>query len=435
MGPRKASSLDERVISSLDDRLNHAPLRKLLVDDIAARVEDGRGGMLALFGPWGSGKTSVIEGVRDEIENQKLSACWITFDAWAYQTGTGLVAPLLTQLARARVSAPEASSLRRVLLATVMFSADAALGLLGVKDATDTARKNLELADSLLKQATDPQTAIREEISAEVARVVAKTKKKIIVVVVDNLDRCAPDAALSLIESLFVMGDVGPLLIICVADQDVLIDFIGKKYGIAAVNGARYLEKIFPDYVRVPDPWVFWHEMRGPTLEAAAKQQDDVATLLSALLADAANPGLTTYRDLLWYAFSQAAALRNPRRIKRLMRRLRAFDCATASAQTFECVLLIVILTDLWPHIERYRRACEPAQWTAFITGVAGGTPHAGPQVDHEFQNFVIQMMRTFPPPQTPPAGVAPPIAYHLALLGDHDTLEGNAKIARGLGL
>jgi hypothetical protein len=407
------------------DRLNHGPLRDLLCREIALRLEDDRDGeMLALFGPWGSGKTSTLNLVRYELERNGQPIAFLHFDAWAYQGAGGLVPALLTQLARLRKERPAVETLKKVFLASALGTADMLLSLFKLNEVAKSASAGLKQAESILETASDARTVLRDALKEEVEAVAKKLKAELVVVMVDNIDRCAPDSALGLLESLFVAGRIEKLMVIAVADQQVLMDFITKKYGIPSFDGARYLEKMFPDYFRVPDPWVYWHETRAETLAQAAKANDTIASLLVRLLKEAAHPTLTENEDLLWFAFSQVAALRNPRRIKRIVRRLERLKKDRVGAD-FEAVFLLVVLCDLWPHVAHFRTTVSPEGWRDFLLGVAKGEPpKTAPAMDFEFRDFVVQLTNSQSASD-----------YHDSVLLDHEQLEYAADAVRPLGL
>jgi len=431
-------ALAERLVRDPDgDRLNQRALRRLLVEEVVTRAATGRGGdMVALFGPWGSGKSSTVLVARLELQQRGDAVgepiVFLDFDAWKYQGAGGLVAPLVTQLARLRASTPSAQALKRILLATALGTVElvgSLLGLTPVKELLSAASSGAEKADELLKAVTDSHTVVREALEEEVKAVLAAKKAKLVVAVIDNLDRCAPDAALGLLESLYVAGHIEGLMVLCVADQQVLMDFITRKYGIESFDGARYLEKMFPDYFRVPDPFVLWHDDRRVTsLENAAKGGDTIASLLVTLLKGA--PLLQRQQELLWFVFSQATALRNPRRIKRIVRRLLRLrgddESLFDERERFEAVLVLVVLCDLWPKVAHYRSTVAPETWEAFIDAVAAGAelPKTAPSIDFEFRDFVVQLTN----------GKAT-AKFHGGVLRKHTELELATEVIRELGL
>jgi hypothetical protein len=79
---------------------------------------------------------------------------------------------------------------------------------------------------------------------------------------IDDLDRCSPEAAVSLIEGirLLVTNQAGgredlPCRFVMAMDRQILVRAIQHKFaGIGGYDGNRYLEKVFPLAFAVPPP-------------------------------------------------------------------------------------------------------------------------------------------------------------------------------------
>src|SRR6185369_11489675 len=111
-----------------------------------------------------------------------------------------------------------------------------------------------------------------------------------------------------------LLRDIRFCTFIIAVDQDVLISFIDKQYKDTSFNGARYLEKIFPDYYRISDPWVPFN--RGETHRGLS---DEVEAYLNSFDLLNGTPLDHHHRLIFWHAFAQNRVMRNPRRIKRIL--------------------------------------------------------------------------------------------------------------------
>jgi predicted KAP-like P-loop ATPase len=69
-------------------------------------------------------------------------------------------------------------------------------------------------------------------------------KLKRIVFCIDNLDRCAPENAINLLESVKNFLIVPGCTWVFAVDSEVIASYINKKYEDTAVNGYDYLDKI-----------------------------------------------------------------------------------------------------------------------------------------------------------------------------------------------
>lgn len=341
---------------------------------------------LAIFGPWGSGKSSLLNMTREELAAE---ASWVDFDAWRYSGSAhgNLVVHLLHAMKDVVVKQKPAfaEQAKAVTKGTILAALQAVLNWskadLNVKDIAEIMEtlERLELPPS-------PASAVQRVFQALVSALSRRADDSAahVVIAIDNLDRCSPESAISSLELLYLIMESTPGCTVVVAvDQGVLIDFISHKYSGSALSGAKYLEKIFPDYVRVPDPWVWHAEAEGVIKDLGRDDpDDDIIRLLGFFWKDwPLLKGLAEADDVrmfLWEAFSQSVALRNPRRIKRIMRRmwrLERADCQDDgdwSQESFESVFVMVVLSDLWPNAVQYFQSVNESEWKDFVRKMSG---------------------------------------------------------------
>jgi hypothetical protein len=79
-----------------------------------------------------------------------------------------------------------------------------------------------------------------------------ETDKKI-VVFIDDLDRCAPDKILEVLESTKVFLDIKGFVYVLGLSPEVVVKAIEQKYTDMGINGKDYLEKIVQIPFRIPD--------------------------------------------------------------------------------------------------------------------------------------------------------------------------------------
>lgn len=402
---------------------------------------------IAVYGPWGSGKSSLLCLLRTELKGSlgKNAPLWIEIDAWAYQNEDTLIYAILAQLYE-EAKEPVPDALLRIALGTTLSLADFVL-----KFATD---KNLSVKDVAehMTRAEGSQLLESKHIALrnEFAKVAAKLRKvsdRHVLIAIDNLDRCKPDAAISVLETLFLVGNTSDCTFLITVDQLVLISFLNRQYQGTQFSGARYLEKIFPIAFRIPDPWVCWYysdavqsipEPGKPTDEKLPP--DQVYIFLDRLLQGTKWDDRTKPDDgnedtafaTVWHYLSQPRILRNPRRIKRIVRIIR--DYKPKGRKDAERILFLVIVADLWPDAFEFFISTDAATWKVWLLHLASASepaPTYGVLMnDQALRDFVNQMWSAY----DPDLKSITPFKDKCPIL-DHDKMLDCLKQLRVLGL
>jgi hypothetical protein len=75
---------------------------------------------------------------------------------------------------------------------------------------------------------------------------------KRIILCIDNLDRCSPDNAVRLLESVKTFFSVPNCVWVFVVDNDVIASYVDQKYQGTNVDGHSYLDKIIIEQYHIP---------------------------------------------------------------------------------------------------------------------------------------------------------------------------------------
>ena len=205
-----------------------------LVDII---VDSGSPFTIGILGEWGVGKTSLMKTMcgklKDEHE-EKIIPIW--FNAWRCERERNLaIIPLLQLL----VSEIKDDSLKKAfwrLLKSIQITIP-----VGVAEISAGGGSQIQVEEDIYYAKLKAiETALEEN-------------KEKIVVFIDDLDRCAPDKILEVLESTKVFLDIKGFVYVLGLSPEVVVKAIEQKYEAMGINGEDYLEKIVQIPFRIPD--------------------------------------------------------------------------------------------------------------------------------------------------------------------------------------
>lgn len=281
------------------DFLNYSEIAELAVD----LINDQKMLPLSLgvFGGWGSGKSSLLQLIEQQIlkSEGENKAIIVKFDAWLYQGFDDARAALMEVISSALMV--EAKKADGEILSTVKnlvkrinffrlagFLADGGAALMGVpsfgaitkgvealgkvysghlqendynalkESAADISKRSEGLLKGE-KKCTPPEeiAAFRSELT-EVLNKLGKT----LVVFIDNLDRCLPTNAIHTLEAIRLFLFLPRTAFVIAADEEMIRHAVTEHYGnINERLITDYLDKLIQVPIRVPRLGV--HEVRA----------------------------------------------------------------------------------------------------------------------------------------------------------------------------
>jgi len=210
---------------------------------------------IGLYGPWGSGKTTMITGIVEQL--QKNDCLTLVFDAWKYRHEKNLILPLLCALQREHLPSPGVKDSAQKIVTSVAFATLAGYlkhntGI-GIEDFI-TPFKKYEDGYEYYKKYDNQVSKIEDEYQKFIANLLKKTGKKKVVIFIDNLDRCLPDIVVNLLEDIssFLSIREVPCVYVLTLDKENAIKAI--KHRFPDFDGADYLEKIVQIPLKMPTP-------------------------------------------------------------------------------------------------------------------------------------------------------------------------------------
>ncbi|EKJ7121290.1 TPA: P-loop NTPase fold protein [Pseudomonas aeruginosa] len=227
-------SADRPSIDPKDDLFGHAPFAKSLADSIC-RYPGSDGLVLALYGPWGSGKSTVLTYVQHFLEQrpENEQPVLVKFNPWWFSGQENLARAFLGQLQAVLPARSEKFKQLGDLLA------DFAEGVGGLIDLTGVSGGAGGLIGKLLGQAKRKPKDV-PALKDSITGILQKAGKRILVII-DDIDRLTPEETRQLFTVIKALADFPNVIYLLAFDRDVAAQAIEQQSGLP---GERYLEKI-----------------------------------------------------------------------------------------------------------------------------------------------------------------------------------------------
>jgi hypothetical protein len=367
---------DEPIDSNDLDDLGFAPF----VDRIHAALADTATPFVyGLLGPWGSGKTSVQKLLatrfRKDLKDRNTDP-WlyvpVWLDAWRYENQDNMIFPLLHAFRQSRTEELVGKStsedagflqgLRDVAAASAVAVLDLglravtkkafgeAMKLKDVKEHVEDVINRPDEIEQLLSTWVTQVEGLRhkyqsfivnyaEEIATNMNVLAANVR---FVVFVDDLDRCLPNVAVGVLESIKNHLAVSGCIYILGINPQVIQRGIRAKYAGLDISGREYLEKIlnYSFVVPVPD--------RQALTGFGAKRLNDL--LIDQQERDKHRAALEEFGAAL-----SAHGFNNPRKIKRILNSYLLFLATEPSPGHFDMgyITRLIVLAEYYPELFR----------------------------------------------------------------------------------
>lgn len=234
-------SSDRPSIDPAQDLFGHAPFARTLAKAIRGyRSSDGI--VLALYGPWGSGKSTVLAYVQHELEHspEEDRPVVVPFNPWWFSGQEHLAKAFLGQLQAVLPAKYAGFKILGEKLAEFAGALGGVVDVAGAAFAFPLAGKAVEAGAKLLAAKPRDVPALKKSVSDLLAE-----QRKRVLVVVDDIDRLEPDEIRQLFTVIKALADFPYVTYLLAFDREVATSAIREQTGLP---GERFLEKI----VQVP---------------------------------------------------------------------------------------------------------------------------------------------------------------------------------------
>ena len=201
-----------------------------------------------------------------------------------------------------------------------------------------------------MESLVDEVSHFQQQFEDFVTKLLKKKKKKVLIVFIDDLDRCLPDRAIQLLEAIKNFLTVPKCVFVLGVDDQVIAKGITNKYGKGLIDGQSYLEKMItlPFRVAKPRPQFVESYVTKLLTQAVQHSSDDLTTAFESCAHILGLIGQT-----------------NPRRLRRIAYRFLLYltlDEASRPAPTFADIVKLLCLAEFQPELYKVYRDHPMAQ-------------------------------------------------------------------------
>ena len=206
---------------------------------------------VAIDAGWGMGKSSLLRRLDDALEQDPaVSTVW--FNAWtAERAGAveGLIKSVLLSFDRNVLRRAVRGTLRRThVVGSLKAASLVASSFFGLGQMVDAVWRALAVD---AKSRNEIKGVVREMAATWLAKGGDGAPRRLLVVFIDDLDRCTDQRIFEVCEAIKVYLDVPGVVFVLACDQTVLGRAVGKEQ---VGDGVRYLEKIIQVSYPIPPP-------------------------------------------------------------------------------------------------------------------------------------------------------------------------------------
>lgn len=234
-----------------EDHFGIDPFARALADSIRKLVHP-HGSVIALNGPWGSGKSSaanlILHHLKPDIEANDLVV--INFACWWFRGEEALALAFFREL-YAGLGPSLTERFKKILpkLGSRLLRTGSAVGpaidLAGGGGAGSVAAGAMEWFSGLIEQ--DESV---EKLHEELSKALAEQQRRFLIVI-DDIDRLSPDEAILIFRLVKSVGRLPNVMYLLVYDRILAETIVSERF---PSEGPHYLEKIVQAAFELPEP-------------------------------------------------------------------------------------------------------------------------------------------------------------------------------------
>ena len=278
---------------------------------------------VAIQGEWGSGKTTLMNFLRQELCTDKEGYYGVWINTWEYglmmdasSTLTNIITAIINQVIEvieqensddaAQLKKKAKSFITRVSKVALKTSANMTIGS-GAGDVVDSVFET-EQSETGVRQ-------LRDELQSTINHFIAQNPQKGFIFFIDDLDRINPPVAVQILELLKNLFDLDNCIFLLAIDYDVVVKGLEPKFGKKTMENEREFRSFFEKIIQLP------FSMPVNNYEVQSFLIDNLKQL------KLINDNVSEAQTILIEEIGLLTVGKNPRAIKRLMNAISLVKC------------------------------------------------------------------------------------------------------------
>jgi hypothetical protein len=221
------------------------------------------GFVLAINNKWGTGKTTFVKMWEQDLKNKEYQTVY--FNAWENDFENNPLTALMGELKTLTTKSTETefkSTLKKAVTLTKHIApivakaiADKYIDTANIKDAIVGVTKGLtDVFENDVNEYSKKKKSI-SEFRTSLSEFIANTNKgKPVIFIIDELDRCRPDYAVSILEQVKHFFSVPNIIFILSIDKIQLGNAVRGVYGSDKIDADEYLRRFIDLEYSIPEP-------------------------------------------------------------------------------------------------------------------------------------------------------------------------------------
>lgn len=230
----QAFSSDAPATAAAEDRFNRYPFAEAIGRAIRA-LPSGANMVIGLHGPWGEGKTSVLNFIRETLKGDDGPAV-VSFNPWRFSDEAGILTGFFETIATA-INARLATKREDVCKTIAQY-------------ARYVAPLDKRLGDAQQLMEVGARASVEQLRERLVAALADETRR--IVVLIDDIDRLDKHEIQTLFRLVKACADFPNVVYVLAFDDGVVAKALSERYGSQERDGRAFLEKIIQVPLKLP---------------------------------------------------------------------------------------------------------------------------------------------------------------------------------------
>ena len=262
---------DKPIDSPDDDKFGFNSFAKAIADSIS-KMKSPEGTVIAINGPWGSGKSSLINLIRNQLnepadlENtagifshlinlvrhrlrnaaDKDDLKIVNFKCWWFRGAEALTIEFFRALyseMKPNMSRKAKKGILKLVPQLLAYTSSVIDSATGIPGSTLMAAKSVS---NFIKQS---ETV--ENLHREISDALSKDTRRRYLIIIDDLDRLSPDEAMLIFRLVKSFGGLPNVIYLLAYDRKLAQEIVAQRY---PPEGQKYLEKIIQASFDLPEP-------------------------------------------------------------------------------------------------------------------------------------------------------------------------------------